>query len=252
MQTSERFTSRVTYYVQYRPRYPQVIIPFLEEAIGLTTETLIADIGSGTGFLAELFLTYGNQVFAVEPNDNMRAAADELYGDNARFHSVSGTAEQTTLPAHSIDLVTAGQAFHWFEVHKTREEFRRILRADGWVALVYNSWNIPQSPVADDYRSLLDRYSTDVERITCQRKIGPSMAQFFSAGGPSEERFENNQIYDFNALRGRVLSASYAPLPGEPNFESMEADLRQLFDRHAEDGRLVFPYETTVCWGKIS
>lgn len=250
MQPTERFSSRVTYYVQYRPRYPRAILPFLEEAINLTTETVIADIGSGTGFLAELFLSYGNDVFAVEPNDNMRAAADERYGDNARFHSVSGTAEQTTLPNNSIDLITAGQAFHWFEVNKTHQEFQRILRPRGWVALIYNSWNLPQSPVAADYRDLLDRYGTDYQHVSCQRKIGPDMVRFFGAGGPNEERFANDQSYDFDALCGRVLSSSYAPLPDQPNYEPLVAGLRQLYERHAVDGRIMFPYETTVYWGK--
>lgn len=249
---TERFSSRADLYDRFRPRYAQAIIPLLEEAIGLSPATIVADVGSGTGILSGLFLQNGNTVHAVEPNEAMRAAAEATYADEERFHSVAATAEETTLPDNSVDLIVAGQAFHWFKVVEARREFARILKPKGWVALIYNSWNLPDSTVAADYRQLLDQYGTDYRRVAGQRRIGDEMSQFFSPGGFSKRRFDNPQTYDFEAFRGRVLSSSYSPLPGHANYEPLMEGLQEMFERHAFDGRLVFPYETSVTWGRVT
>lgn len=249
---TERFSSRAEMYDRFRPRYPQDIIPFLQESIGLSAATNVADVGSGTGILSDLFLQNGNIVYAVEPNDAMRALAEATYAGEERFHSVAATAEETTLPDDSVDLIVAGQAFHWFKLREARREFARILKPEGWVALIYNSWHLPDSAVAADHRQLLDEYGTDYRRVAGQRRIGDEMSQFFSPGGFSKKRFDNPQTYDFEAFRGRVLSSSYSPLPGHPNYEPLMDGLHEMFERHAVDGRLVFPYETSVTWGRVT
>src|SRR6266480_1283485 len=127
MRPTERFSSRVEDYVRYRPSYPRAAIDLLKTRCGLSPAAVVADIGSGTGILAELLLASGAQVIGVEPNDAMRAAAEARLGARARFRSVKGTAEATTLPPASIDLLVAGQAFHWFEVDQARREALRLL-----------------------------------------------------------------------------------------------------------------------------
>ena len=107
-----RFTTRVDNYVKYRPSYPASIITLLESECGLTRETIVADIGSGTGFMTELFLKFGNRVFGVEPNAEMRVAGERLLAKYPSFRSVNATAEATALPNESVDLIVAGQAFH--------------------------------------------------------------------------------------------------------------------------------------------
>ena len=112
---TKRFSNRVENYLKYRPRYPAAIIPLLESECGLTPETLVADVGSGTGFLTELFLKHGNRVLGVEPNAEMRSAGERLLAKYPTFCSVNAMAEATTLADSSIDLIIAGQAFHWFD-----------------------------------------------------------------------------------------------------------------------------------------
>ena len=119
---TRRFSNRVDDYVRYRPHYPPGVLDRLREGIALTPRTVIADVGSGTGISTELFLQNGNTVFAIEPNPEMRAAAERLLGGRPNFHSVRGTAEATTLPDGSVDCVVAAQAFHWFDPEKTRVE----------------------------------------------------------------------------------------------------------------------------------
>lgn len=248
---TERFSDRAGLYERFRPGYPADIIPFLEEAIGLSNKTIIADVGSGTGLLTELFLRAGNRVYAVEPNDKMRAVAESRFGDLANFSSIKATAEDTTLADRSIGLLTAGQAFHWFELDAARREFQRILQPEGWVALVYNTWNVPDSPIAAEYETLINRYGVDYERVKRQNRLGDETDRFFGEQGPLEKSFANDQPYDLEALCGRALSSSYAPLPGHINYEPLVDGLRQLFDNYAVDGRLQFPYITTVYWGKL-
>src|SRR5579884_1615786 len=141
-----RFSGRAEDYARSRPRYPDAVLDALRRDIGLSPQTIVADIGSGTGILTEMFLRNGNVVYGVEPNPDMRRAAEQLLAGYHRFHSINGTAEQTTLPAGSIDLVTAAQAFHWFDAAAARREFRRILRPPYIVALLWNDRRKDGSP----------------------------------------------------------------------------------------------------------
>src|SRR2546425_2847648 len=140
------FTRRVENYIKYRPRYPQVIIDLLQRACHLTTTAVIADIGSGTGLLTELFLNNGYRVFGIEPDPDMRAAAEWLLRGYPRFTSIAATAEATSLADHSVDVVTAGQAFHWFDHEQARREFLRILVPKGWAVLVWNDQRTTGTP----------------------------------------------------------------------------------------------------------
>ena len=129
--STRRFSDRVENYVRYRPTYPEDVLEVLRQETGLKSSDIIADIGSGTGISAERFLRSGNEVFGVEPNLEMRRAAESQLQRYAKFHSVVGTAEATTLPNHCVDYVVAAQAFHWFDQAKAKQEFVRILRPDG-------------------------------------------------------------------------------------------------------------------------
>src|SRR5580765_5018374 len=153
--TVERFSSRVANYVKYRPHYPREIIGFLEANCGLTHESIIADIGCGTGISSRLFLENCNRVIGVEPNVAMRAAAEEQLAEFTEFTAVDGTSDQTTLPDASVDMVLAAQAFHWFDAEKTRPEFRRILKPGGYTVLVWNERQLDTTPFLVEYEALL-------------------------------------------------------------------------------------------------
>lgn len=245
MRPTERFSSRVDDYARYRPDYPPAVIELLTARCGLVSTAVVADIGSGTGILTERLLASGAQVFAVEPNDGMRAVAEARLGGHARFHSVRGTAEATALPDASVDLLLAAQAFHWFDVQQARREALRVIRAGGWAALLWNERPAEASEFLADYERLLLRHAADYARITASRANEASMREFF--GGPMESAvFPNQQILDFAGLRGRLMSSTYAPEPGHPQFEPMMRGLREVFSRHEHGGSIVFPYRTLV------
>src|SRR4051812_45896686 len=121
--STQRFSSRVENYTRYRPRYPAEILAPLRTRCRLTPASVVADLGSGTGFLSELFVANGNRVFGIEPNSQMREAGERLVRSHPKFPNVAGTAESTSLPDASVDFIVAGQAFHWFNREACRKEF---------------------------------------------------------------------------------------------------------------------------------
>ncbi|HEU5014136.1 MAG TPA: class I SAM-dependent methyltransferase, partial [Roseiflexaceae bacterium] len=211
MDSTQRFSSRVENYVKYRPSYPQEIIAALQQACGLTSDSIVADVGSGTGIFAELLLRNGNTVYGIEPNQAMRAAGEQLLQHFPRFHSVNGTAEATTLPAQSVDFITAGQAFHWFDPDRARREFARILRPGGWVALIWNERRSDSTPFLRDYEQLLRTYGTDYEASKHTNFDAELIRAFFAPNPMFMQTFENQQRFDYDGLRGRLLSSSYTP-----------------------------------------
>lgn len=248
----ERFSSRVGNYVQYRPGYPPEILEPLRRECGLTPDWRVADIGSGTGMLTRLFLENGNRVDAVEPNKAMRRAAEESLNEYRGFQSVAGAAEHTGLPQSSVDLIAAGQAFHWFSLGPARSEFQRILKPGGWVALVWNVRRLEGSPAfMQAYEQLMVELGTDYQVKTMRLVDADAIRRFF--GGPVELRhFENFQELDWPGLEGRALSASYAPLPDHPNFPRFVEQLRQVFDRYQADGLVRIEYDTQLYFGRLT
>jgi SAM-dependent methyltransferase len=243
---TERFSSRVEDYLRYRPSYPAEVIAFLERECGLAAQSRVADIGSGTGLLSELFLRFGCRVDGVEPNPEMRAAGERLLAGWPRFHSVAGRAEATTLPDGSADLVSAGQAFHWFDSGAARSEFQRILTPNGWVVLVWNERLVSEGFLAD-YEALLHRYSPDYAQVDHRRVDDAAIARFFAGAPWRSAVFPNRQHFDWQGLRGRVLSSSYVPLDCEPLLEA----LARLFERYQQAGQVSFLYETKLYAGRL-
>src|SRR3954453_5767739 len=181
---TRRFSDRVEHYVKYRPGYPPAVLPYLREQAGLTEASVVADVGSGTGFSSVPFLENGNVVFAVEPNAEMRRAAERLLAHYPGFRSVDGTAEATTLADRSVDLVVAGQAFHWFDPPRAAAEFRRVLRPGGRVVLMWNTRKVGGSAFLEDYERLLMKFGTDYAAVRHDRVDEKRFDAFFA--GPAE------------------------------------------------------------------
>jgi SAM-dependent methyltransferase len=248
-----RFSSRVENYVKYRPGYPAELIIKLQQECGLTPSALIADVGSGTGLFARLFLDFGCRVIGVEPNLEMRQAGDRLLANFAGFSSRDGSAEATGLEDRSVDLVSAGQAFHWFERTSARREFQRILKPNGWVVLAWNERRVDSTPFLRDYEAILQRYGTDYATVnhTNVENDPQAIPDFF--GGPFEQAlFDNLQRFDFEGVKGRLLSSSYVPDADHPDTIRMLAELRTIFDQYQSNGKIDFEYDTRMFWGHLS
>lgn len=248
--STKRFTSRVENYVLYRPRYPDAVISCLQTECALTSDSVIADVGSGTGMLSELFLANGNQVFGVEPNDAMRSAAEQLLAGEKRFVSINGTAEHTMLPDASVDFVVAGQAFHWFDQAAAHREFKRVLKPSGWVALVWNERSATASPFDAAYETLLETFAVGYAFVN-HRSIDANTLQTFFTNGLRVRTFDNKQQFGFEGLKGRLLSSSYAPEAGHAQHDAMVHNLRTVFDAHQSNGQVTIHYDTNVYFGQL-
>ncbi len=246
----DRFSNRVENYIRYRPGYPAGVIELLRSECGLTKASIIADVGSGTGILSELFLKSGHCVFAVEPNAEMRQAAERMLKGYAQLVSIEATAEVTTLETGSVDFVTAAQAFHWFDRNKAKMEFARILKPGGWVALIWNERRLDSTVFLRAYEDLLLRYGTDYRAVRHENVTG-EIGKFFAPQTFTLKTFENAQHFDFESLKGRLLSSSYAPDQDHPNFKPMLAKLEEVFAANQEAGRVSFEYDTKVFYGHL-
>jgi len=216
------------------------------------TDSIVADIGSGTGILARLFLEVGNVVYGVEPNAPMREAGERLLQEFPKFHSVAGSAEKTSLADSCVDMVVAGQAFHWFDRGRCRAEFARILRRDGWVAVVYNHRRKDSSDFAREYERILQTYGVDYHAVAERHVDGGKMAEFFAPAKFSDAHFKNEQLFDFEGLKGRMLSSSYSPKEDHANHPAMIQELERIFAAHEEYGYVRLEYDTQVSYGRLA
>lgn len=251
LDSTGRFTDRVADYVRYRPDYPRALADWLRHALHVSSAWTVADVGAGTGISSKMLLDAGCHVVAVEPNAAMREAALAWLGRNARFHAVDGAADATGLADHSVDMVAAAQAFHWFDPAAAHCEFARILRPAGVAAVWWNSRRTAGTPFRDGYEALLREYGTDYAGVAVRYPGDAAMRAWFGTGFRAAARFDHRQPVDFAGLRGRLLSSSYAPRAGHPRYGPMLAALRALFDRCAVDGRVTIEYDTRVFAGAL-
>ncbi len=247
---TSRFSDRVENYVLYRPGYPIAALGTLKNECGLNSAHLMADIASGTGIWTRTLLENGNTVYGVEPNSDMREASEKLLAAFPKFTSINGTAESTTLPDASIDFVTSAQAAHWFDRQRARSEFSRILKPSGWLALLWNEREIDTTPFLRDYEQLLLTYGTDYAEVRHERTTD-AVNEFFDPAPYEKRVFPMQQEFDCAGLEGRLLSSSYAPGTGHPQHVPMLRELRNVFERHAENGRVRFDYKTRLYFGRL-
>lgn len=252
MKSTERFSSRVENYVKYRPTYPAAVLDLLRTECGQNETSVVADIGSGTGISTALLLQSGATVYGVEPNKEMRLAAETLLGEASRsgaFHSVYATAEATTLADHNVDLIIAGQAFHWFDWDLAGTEFRRILKPEGWVTLMWNERICSGSEFLDGYEEILLGLPSDYQSVRHDQFDAARLSTFFR--DMKVARFPNSQSFDLEGASGRLMSSSYAPEQGSPEHGPMIAALTRLFEETQVGGSVEFLYETQVYYGRM-
>ncbi|HEV8051821.1 MAG TPA: class I SAM-dependent methyltransferase [Parachlamydiaceae bacterium] len=250
MDNTMRFSDRVENYILYRPHYPPEIITFLKTEIGFNSHIPVADIGSGTGISSEIFLQNGNSVYAVEPNEEMRKAAEKIFHGNKSFISVNGTAEATTLSDNSIQLIVAGQAFHWFDKIHCHKEFQRIAVAGSYLLLMWNERKL-ESHFQQAYEKMLKEFGVDYEKVHHRNVDEKTMGEFFAPFSYSMHTFSNVQRFDFEGLKGRLLSSSFISLENTAKYEAMLSRLRQIFDEFSKDSQIEFAYHCKIYYGKI-
>ena len=252
LESTHRFADRVDNYVKYRPHYPQEMLDFLLTEKIITTNSVVADIGSGTGISSELFLKLNLEVYGVEPNKEMRQAAENSLKSYKNFHSIEASAERTSLKDRCVDVIIVGQAFHWFDKELCKQEFKRILKPNGHVVLMWNDRRTDSSDFLRSYEDFLQACSTDYQNVnhknTQEEKI---LTAFFGEGKYKEKWFYNFQEVDFAGLKGRVLSSSYMPNEGHQDYDHMIYCLKKVFARYQQNNLVRLDYDTKIYYGQL-
>jgi len=251
MDSAHKFTGKAELYAQHRPSYPEACINYLIASNRLTDESIVADIGSGTGIFANQLLDRGLRVMAVEPNTDMRITAEKTLGKHGRYTSISGTAEHTGLMDYSVDLVTSAQAFHWFDPVQFRLECQRILKPGARAALIWNS-RIHSSEAVAKSAEICRQYCSSFNGFSGGMEEHPESLELFYDNGEYElQKFENHLSFSLDGFIGRNLSASYAPKIGEAAYEPFVHALTELFSQYSKDGQLLMPNETRCYMGSV-
>lgn len=248
---TERFSGRVQAYLAYRPRFPRGIIPFLREHGALPDGAVVADVGAGTGMLAEIFLEAGNHVIAVEPNEEMLEACRALAAQQHALLVVQGQAEATTLPDTSVDLIAVGRAMHWFDWPRAQREFARILRPDGWVLVATNGHRDSGAPVSNRLSEILRKWRMDSAEADTRRDFNERLQEFLDTSSWHRTTLHHAMTVDFATLLGYAESLSAIPRPGERGYEGMVAELRSVFEEYQRDGMLVTPLACELYLGRL-
>lgn len=250
MDYKQRFSSRVENYIKYRPSYPEEVITTLQLEIGLMENDVVADIGSGTGISAKLFLENGNTVYGVEPNEPMRKAAEGLLSEYKQFHSVHGSAEVTNLEDNSIDLIVCAQAFHWFNLQNTKQEFQRIANNNAHLSLIWNDRK-ETAPFQIDYEKLIQEFAIDYNEISHRNITATMIDEFYTPNSCKKFVLDYEQQFDLEGLIGRIISSSYMPNEGDENFPQLKNTIVNLFDKYKQNEIVTFAYNTIIFLGKI-
>ncbi len=253
MDPKVRFTDRVASYVKARPGYPRELVELLRNECGLTNSSVVGDIGSGTGILSRMLCEIAGTVYGIEPNDAMREAAAEYLSGYSNYVPLKGEAEKTGLPATSLDLITAAQAFHWFHLDDARHEFLRILKPNGWTALIWNDRREHGSKLAEAYEQLLVDYGTDYTEVQSRGKSSvENLERFFGHSQIKRASFPNAQKLDRESFLQRVFSASYMPNEGHPRHQAALEAAWKIFDENQSGGQVVLEYDTNVYYAQMS
>ena len=235
MNSTNLFSGRAEVYTQGRPSYPKELVDELYTKYGFSCNSVIADIGSGTGKLSKQLLDKGSTVYAVEPNNDMRSIAEKELSEYSKFLSVSGNAENTLLPDHSVDFITVAQAFHWFDIKKFRLECDRIKKDNSRVILIWNSRDMTSDFNKESYE-IYSKYCPRFKGFHGGMKVNDIRFSEFFNGRYEHITFDNPLMFTKELFVSRSLSGSYSLQKGDEYFNDYIASLEKLFDKYAVHG----------------
>lgn len=250
MDNINKFTGKSYAYASSRPKYAEQFIQYLKNSIGFGIDSIVADIGSGTGILSSQLLDIGCTIIAVEPNDDMRVTAEKQLSENKKFISVKGSAENTALEDRSVDFITAAQAFHWFDHKKFKAECKRILNPGGKVILVWNS-RVSSNKMIKENAEICKKYCPGFTGFSGGIKNMDSAVSNFFETKYKKKVFQNDLQFTKEKFIQRLKSASYMISEDSPNYEAYITALENLFDKYQKNGFLTMPNETKSYVGEI-
>ena len=250
MSNTDKFSGKAQHYDVGRPSYAPELIDLFYSHYHLTPQSVIADIGSGTGKFTEQLLKKGSYVYAVEPNEDMRTVAATKLHQYNRVKIINGSDAATTLADESVDGITVAQAFHWFDPTAFKSECRRILKKDGTVFLIWNMRD-EDAPINEETYTIFKQYCPNFYGFSGGvQKDNRAISAFFNEQYVVEKR-PNPLYYSKETFLQRCLSASYALKEEDANYEEFINALGRLFETFAVDGVVEVPNDSVAYIGKL-
>lgn len=250
MTNEKKFNGKSDVYSKFRPDYPDQLLKDLKIENKLDENSVIADIGAGTGIMTKKLLDLGFNVVVVEPNEEMRKVSIDNLKDYKHFVSVNGSAENTTLKNYSVDMIVVAQAFHWFDVGNFRKECQRIVKAEAKIAIISNervTEHILNKEIADTYQ----KYCPNFKGFSNGLMGSDDIYDTFYQKGYSIKTYENPLIYNKNNFIGRHLSSSFSPNQDDELYPMLVESLGDIFDKHSKNGYLTLPNHTKCRCGFV-
>lgn len=249
---ADRYSFKAEDYSKYRPDFPSQVIDFLYSQSDINSSLIVADIGSGTGRFTKLLLEKGNKVYAVENNYEMRKKAEDILVSYTNFESVSGSAEITNLPDKSIDLITVAQAFHWFDRDKCHTEFKRVLKDEGKLFIVWDDFIGDYNDFSKETMNIYEKFIIVVPENNQKRYSKNDMLKDFCKDNKYETSTFIHEIHEnLEQTIGGALSASCLPKPGEKGFDEFIAELERVFTKYQKDGKVCVAFCSTCYIGQL-
>ncbi|MBX3113279.1 MAG: class I SAM-dependent methyltransferase [Fimbriimonadaceae bacterium] len=244
----QRFTGKAAAYSNGRPTYPQECLNQIVQRTGLDSSAVVFDTGAGTGLFTQLLLEHFHRVNIVEPNDDMRTtAAQRLPAGKVTF--IRATAESFPAPENSVDLITAAQAFHWFDRDAVKAHWRSVLKPTGYVALVWNE-RTESTPFAREFTAFLNHLANlDPNNKPPTESSDEDILNFFSKA--RIETATHSTPLTEEELINLAVSRSYFPSPSHPEFEQLKQEVRIIFERNAVNQHVMLPHLCKSFIGQI-
>jgi ubiquinone/menaquinone biosynthesis C-methylase UbiE len=250
MDSINKFNGRAKQYTEGRPAYAKDFIDKLYIEYGFDENSVIADVGSGTGKFAKQLLDKKSIVYCIEPNDEMRSVAERELGSYGNFHSVKGTADHTNTDSDFFDFVTAAQAFHWFDLIEFRKECSRILKKNGNVILIWNMRDV-QAKINRECFDIFTKYCPDFKGFSGGVQYNDERINEFFNGNYELMEFDNNLFFNKDRFINRCLSSSYSLKPDALHFKEYIREIEEIFYSHSQNDTIVVPNKTIAYIGKV-
>ena len=243
------YSRKALTYAENRPDYAPEALKVFQDLVELPPESAVIDVGSGTGMLTRHLLIYYAKVYALEPNQAMRAIAEREMGDQPGFHSLDTRAETIPLPDESVRLIAVGQAIHWFHPEETLREFQRIAQPKAWLLLAHIR------SMDESLNQAMTKIYTEDNGCLPRKERPPSNqvdnGYYFEEGKYETLQFRHNSKENWERFLGGIASAAYAPNEEHPGFNRFVQVVRQTFDRLSKDNVLTWKIATEISFGHL-